>query len=46
MEFFQGVDHKYVIIEILTNNHFVMEGDEHCELGKCINSISNTYFND
>jgi hypothetical protein len=37
---FQGVDHKYVII-ILTNNNFVMEGDEHNELGKGINIYLN-----
>jgi hypothetical protein len=30
---FQGDDHKYVVNNILTNNHFQMEDDKICELG-------------
>jgi hypothetical protein len=47
MGFFQGVGRINMCkIEILTNNHFEMEGNKHCELDQCIISISNNYLDD
>ncbi len=47
MGFFQGVGHINMYeIEILTNNHFEMESNKHCELDQCIISILNTYLDD
>jgi hypothetical protein len=33
MGVFGGYDHKYVVINILTNYHFQMEDDKICEVG-------------
>jgi hypothetical protein len=37
---FKDIDHKYLIM--LKK----IEGDNQCEMGQCIKSISNTYLND